>query len=122
MGGVLSFLAVGAIAPMLRLTVLRLLNRLFGQSSPPLPRSSPTLITLPADILGIILQMLYDTSDPEEIGGYDEEISAGSRLFHLSGTCRYMRAETMPWIFREVYNWSRADGDVWPETLWPFIR
>ncbi|KAJ7731450.1 hypothetical protein DFH07DRAFT_968770 [Mycena maculata] len=66
--------------------------------------------------------MLYDTSDPEEIGGYDEEISAGSRLFHLSGTCRYMRAETMPWIFREVYNWSRADGDVWPETLWPFIR
>jgi hypothetical protein len=29
---------------------------------------------------------------------------------------------TMSWIFREVYNWSRADGDVWPETLWPFIR
>ncbi|KAJ6619103.1 hypothetical protein B0H10DRAFT_2217173 [Mycena sp. CBHHK59/15] len=27
----------------------------------------------------------------------------------------------MPWIFCEVYNWSRASGDVWPDTLWQFF-
>ncbi|KAJ7857107.1 hypothetical protein B0H14DRAFT_3864808 [Mycena olivaceomarginata] len=30
-----------------------------------------------------------------------------------------MRAQTLPWIFRDVYNWSRPG--IWPETLWGFF-
>ncbi|KAJ7171165.1 hypothetical protein C8R46DRAFT_1087852 [Mycena filopes] len=46
----------------------------------------------------------------------------GARLLALSQTSRFMRAEATPWVYREVYNWSRPEGDVWPKTLWPLFR
>ncbi|KAK7055947.1 hypothetical protein R3P38DRAFT_2849749 [Favolaschia claudopus] len=53
---------------------------------------------------------------------YDLEVSPGRLLLPLSMCCRYLRAQTLPWIFREVYNWDTVDDFVWPETIWPFIR
>ncbi|KAJ7802323.1 hypothetical protein B0H14DRAFT_2892602, partial [Mycena olivaceomarginata] len=55
-------------------------------------------------------------------GLYDEERCMGAVLIPLSETCRHMRGTLKPWIYREVYNWSRTDGDVWPRSLWPLFR
>ncbi|KAJ7083977.1 hypothetical protein B0H15DRAFT_849619, partial [Mycena belliarum] len=52
---------------------------------------------------------------------WSEEVYRGARLIPISETCRYLREQAMPSIYREVYNWSRANGNVWPTTLWPFI-
>ncbi|KAJ7171150.1 hypothetical protein C8R46DRAFT_1087824 [Mycena filopes] len=94
------------------------------------PSPSPPLIltTLPTDVLHVIFEILYNTRDPAVLhDGYGEwrfhhEKCIGARLLALSQTSRFMRAETMPWVYREVYNWSRPEGDVWPKTLWPFFR
>ncbi|KAJ7217376.1 hypothetical protein C8J57DRAFT_1395853 [Mycena rebaudengoi] len=91
------------------------------------PRSSPhvahTLVTLPADVLHLVLALLYDPwVRDEERGRYDHEICRGRFLLPLSESCRYLREQTLPWIFREVYNWGRPDGSTWPETLLPFFR
>ncbi|KAK7014192.1 hypothetical protein R3P38DRAFT_3001502 [Favolaschia claudopus] len=40
-------------------------------------------------------------------------------MFSLSVTLRRI---TLPWIFREVYNWATPDGSVWPQSVWPFLR
>ncbi|KAK6969132.1 hypothetical protein R3P38DRAFT_2671424 [Favolaschia claudopus] len=70
---------------------------------------SPSLATLPDDVLGLILQILRD----EWLGEY---------LLALSSTCRALRCQTMPWIFREVYNWEASRGTVWPVSLWPYFK
>jgi hypothetical protein len=43
---------------------------------------------------------------PRKNARYDHEIGKGEYLLALSETCRYMRAQTLPWIFREGHNWS----------------
>ncbi|KAJ7075919.1 hypothetical protein B0H15DRAFT_609676 [Mycena belliarum] len=94
-------------------------HRLLASDQSAQLEASPTLITIPTDILYIIFQMLYDAPiPPEDRERFDYESCRGSRLIPLSETCRIMRAESLPWIFREVYNWRREDGDVWPNTLW----
>ncbi|KAJ7768139.1 hypothetical protein DFH07DRAFT_954714 [Mycena maculata] len=103
-------------------TALRILKELLRRAPTASSHTSVTLVTVPTDILHIILQLLYDTSPAEEERErYDHEICKGEYLLALSVTCRYMRAQTLPWIFREVYNWSRPGGGIWPETLWPFF-
>ncbi|KAJ7083973.1 hypothetical protein B0H15DRAFT_402094 [Mycena belliarum] len=89
-------------------------------------RDPPTsgLASLPSDVLHIIVLILQrkpttDEYRPDQT--WDEEFCSGAPLIPLSETCRYLRAQTKPQIFRHVYNWSRADGAVWPDTLWPFI-
>ncbi|KAJ7443929.1 hypothetical protein B0H11DRAFT_2203846 [Mycena galericulata] len=81
---------------------------------------APTLVTLPTDILHVILHLLHDVPDVEFMR-FNEERFFGTRLIPLSETSRYMRAQTLPWIFREVYNWSRNGETVWPNALWPFF-
>ncbi|KAJ7858027.1 hypothetical protein B0H14DRAFT_2749900 [Mycena olivaceomarginata] len=99
-----------------KIPTLRLLRRVATVSS----HTSLTLVTVPTDILHIILQLLYDTwPSEEERRRYDHEICKGKYILALSETCRYMRAQTLPWIFRDVYNWSRPG--IWPETLWRFF-
>ncbi|KAJ7474861.1 hypothetical protein FB451DRAFT_1246859 [Mycena latifolia] len=80
-----------------------------------------TLVNTPADILYSIFDILYDIPGPGDSGRYNYEICRGSRLISLSNTCRYMRVHALPWIFREVYNWNRADGGLWPKSLWPYF-
>ncbi|KAK7002275.1 hypothetical protein R3P38DRAFT_1730632 [Favolaschia claudopus] len=46
----------------------------------------------------------------------------GESLLGLSLTCRALRAQTMPWIFREVYNREASRGTVWPVSLWPYFK
>ncbi|KAK7006267.1 hypothetical protein R3P38DRAFT_3602204, partial [Favolaschia claudopus] len=89
---------------------------------------SPTLDTLPADVLGLIFKLLYDdwlvATHPKFRGAplFDHERCQGESLLGLSTTCRALRAETMPWIFREVYNWESSRGTAWPDSLWPYFR
>lgn len=52
---------------------------------------------------------------------YDYEVCPPPGLIALSSVCRDLRALAMPVIYREIYNWRRAGGDVWPDTLWPFF-
>ncbi|KAK7002282.1 hypothetical protein R3P38DRAFT_2647956 [Favolaschia claudopus] len=90
--------------------------------------SSPTLATLPDDVLGVILQILCDEwlvdihpkfrAQPR----FDFERCQGEYLLALSSTCRALRGQTMPWIFREVYNWEASRGTVWPVSLWPYFK
>ncbi|KAK7046427.1 hypothetical protein R3P38DRAFT_2688768 [Favolaschia claudopus] len=90
--------------------------------------AAQTLVTLPTDALEPILQFLYDRwfldihrefqSEPH----FDYERCPGQYLLALSCSCRYMRAQTLPWIFREVYNWDSPRGRVWPESSWPYFR
>ncbi|KAK6995841.1 hypothetical protein R3P38DRAFT_2655977 [Favolaschia claudopus] len=90
--------------------------------------SSVTLATLPADVLGLIFKLLYDEwlvdihpkfrTQPR----FDHERCQGQFLLGISSTCRALRAQTMPWIYREVYNWESARGKAWPESLWPYFR
>ncbi|KAK6975080.1 hypothetical protein R3P38DRAFT_3238221 [Favolaschia claudopus] len=84
--------------------------------------SQITLIAVPPDILHDIFDVLYECGRRNPVTDrYDLEVSKGRLLLPLSMCCRYLRAQTLPWIFREVYNWD-MDDSVWPETLWPFIR
>ncbi|KAJ7216626.1 hypothetical protein GGX14DRAFT_605587 [Mycena pura] len=84
------------------------------------PHPTHTLVTLPADVLHLVLAELYDL--PEEHGRYDFEVCKGRSLLPLSESCWYLRGQTLPWIFHEVYNWSRPDGAIWPETLLSLFR
>ncbi|KAJ7242849.1 hypothetical protein B0H12DRAFT_1221243 [Mycena haematopus] len=52
---------------------------------------------------------------------YDHERCTNACLIPLSETCRWLRTQTLPWIFREVYNWSRNGVVVWPNALWGFF-
>ncbi|KAJ6528602.1 hypothetical protein B0H19DRAFT_1194897 [Mycena capillaripes] len=111
-------LAVSTVSAQ-QLAALRFFRWLFGYRST-LPCPPPALISLPVDILSIVFQILMDI-DPGS-GLYDEERCMGAVLIPLSETCRHMRATLKPWIYREVYNWCRVDGDVWPRGLWPLFR
>ncbi|KAJ7230620.1 hypothetical protein GGX14DRAFT_584003 [Mycena pura] len=75
---------------------------------------------LPADVLGLVFEILCDLDDAQQ--PYGHEVHSGTCLIPLSETCRNMRAVTMPWIFREVYNWRWDGTDVWPDTLWCLFR
>ncbi|KAJ7287204.1 hypothetical protein C8J57DRAFT_1653110 [Mycena rebaudengoi] len=97
-------------------------HSVFKASEPSVSHEPVTLTTIPTDILHIIILCLRDI--PIEPPGWCDstyEFCNGARLIPLSATCRYMRHQTMPWIFREVYNWSRTDSDVWPQNLWQFF-
>ncbi|KAK6978082.1 hypothetical protein R3P38DRAFT_2809534 [Favolaschia claudopus] len=87
------------------------------------------LVSLPTDVLGLIFQLLYDQwfcdyhpkfrrSRPH----FSYERCAEEYLVALSCSCRQSRAQTLPWIFREVYNWDSSRGRVWPESLWPYFK
>ncbi|KAJ7764108.1 hypothetical protein DFH07DRAFT_1059152 [Mycena maculata] len=103
-------------------TVFSILKKLLRLSPAPSSHAALSLVTLPADVLHMILELLYDPwVCEEERERYDHEICKGRFLLPLSESCRYMRRQTLPWIFREVYNWDRQDGSVWPETLWSFF-
>ncbi|KAJ7488590.1 hypothetical protein B0H11DRAFT_1913071 [Mycena galericulata] len=103
-------------------TAFRVLKRLIRRAPPSSPHAPLMLVTLPTDVLHIVLQLLYDPWVPyEERQRYDHETCKGRFLLPLSQSCRYMRGQTLPWIFREVYNWGRPDGSIWPETLWTFF-
>ncbi|KAK7014309.1 hypothetical protein R3P38DRAFT_3003153 [Favolaschia claudopus] len=105
-------------------------STLLGLLSP--GEAAENLTTLPPDILDLIFQLLYDAwlvdihrkfGGPQ--GGYarfDYERCQGEFLFALSLSCRHLRAQTMRWIFREVYNWETSRGRVWPESIWPYIK
>ncbi|KAJ7083197.1 hypothetical protein B0H15DRAFT_431224 [Mycena belliarum] len=80
-----------------------------------------TLLTVPLDVLYTVFQILHDAPGRDGLEEFGHEVCKSARLIPLSATCRYMRSQTLPWIFREVYNWNRANGDVWPDTLWPFF-
>ncbi|KAK7014047.1 hypothetical protein R3P38DRAFT_3362817 [Favolaschia claudopus] len=89
---------------------------------------SPTLDTLPGDILQSIIKILYDewlhNVHPKfrSYPRFDHERCQGEYLLGLSLTCRNLRAQTMPLIFREVYNWESSRGTVWPKSLWPYFK
>ncbi|KAJ7101656.1 hypothetical protein C8R44DRAFT_859205 [Mycena epipterygia] len=92
-------------------------------TSPSSPHVPLTLVTLPTDVLQLILELLYDPwVRDEERGRYDHETCKGRSLLPLSDCCRYLRGQTLPWIFREVYNWDLPDSSIWPESLWPFFH
>jgi hypothetical protein len=104
-------------------TVLRFIWRLI----PRVPASSPhiplTLVTLPTDVLQLVLELLYNPCvRDEEWGRYDHETCKGRSLLPLSDCCRYLRRQMLPWIFREVYNWDCHDNSIWPESLWHFFQ
>lgn len=99
----------------------QVLKRPIRPAPTPSWHASPTLVTLPTDVLQIVLQLLYDPYNDQR-QRYDHETCKGIFLLPLSESCRYMRGQTLPWIFREVYNWDRPDGSMWPESLWPFFR
>ncbi|KAJ7703863.1 hypothetical protein B0H16DRAFT_1902176 [Mycena metata] len=86
-----------------------------------------SIINVPTDVLHTILDFLLAMFTENQLGYrtyfWDEEPSCGARLIPLSGTCRYLREQTRPRIFREVSNWSKGAprADVWPDALWPFI-
>ncbi|KAK6980785.1 hypothetical protein R3P38DRAFT_3118099 [Favolaschia claudopus] len=88
----------------------------------------PTLDTLPADILQSIIKLLYDewldNVHPKfrSYPRFDHERCQGEYLLDLSLTCRNLRAQTMPLIFREVYNWESSRGTVWPKSVWPYLK
>ncbi|KAJ7023784.1 hypothetical protein C8F04DRAFT_1193094 [Mycena alexandri] len=175
-------------------TAFRALNRFIKRTPPSSPVVASALVSLPPDVLHLVLGMLYDpwvrdedrsvrrsnTFEREQNSGISGEIiwscymsskwaattiknptlnsAASATLFEpprgkthhqvrfrfgpipepnlattndswegrsllpLSQSCRYLRGQTVPWIFREVYNWARRDGTIWPETLWPFFR
>ncbi|KAJ7721391.1 hypothetical protein B0H16DRAFT_1896514 [Mycena metata] len=104
-------------------TVLWLLRRLVTRSPSSSPHVPLTLLTLPTDVLQLVLEMLYDPwVRDEERGRYDHETCKGRYLIPLSHCCQYLRGQTLPWIFREVYNWDRSDNSIWPEALWPCFR
>ncbi|KAJ7242850.1 hypothetical protein B0H12DRAFT_840236 [Mycena haematopus] len=52
---------------------------------------------------------------------YDHERCTNACLIPLSETCRWLRAQSLPWIFRAVYNWNRNGVVVWPNALWDFF-
>ncbi|KAK7059828.1 hypothetical protein R3P38DRAFT_2838085 [Favolaschia claudopus] len=94
----------------------------FSSSSPDtsLP---PSLPTFPPELLRIVCFFL-DGIEPsgrfiERTWG-EEDIRV-INLIPLSVTCRALRLEIRPYIFRSVYNWSR-DEACWPESVWELIR
>ncbi|KAJ7760261.1 hypothetical protein DFH07DRAFT_431391 [Mycena maculata] len=97
----------------------QVLKRVLSRTRSAPAHQPPTLLDLPVDILELIFQILLNLEAMEE--PYDHEVCNRALLIPLSETCRCMRTLTLPWIFREVYNWSRAGVAVWPETLWPFF-
>ncbi|KAJ7216684.1 hypothetical protein C8J57DRAFT_1396371 [Mycena rebaudengoi] len=103
--------------------LLRHLSRFLQEPPPSLPRATPALANIPLDVLHIIFLLLHNTDSRYHSHRtlWDQEICRGAELIPLSETCRHMRNEAMQWIFREVYNWSRGDRTVWPESLWPFF-
>ncbi|KAJ7016134.1 hypothetical protein C8F04DRAFT_1203190, partial [Mycena alexandri] len=104
-------------------SAFRFVGRLIRWSPLPSTQASPTLVTLPTDVLHLVLQLLYDPwVRDDDRQRYDHETCKGALLLPLSESCRYMREQTLPWIFREAYNWSRPGDRIWPETLWPFFR
>ncbi|KAJ6531557.1 hypothetical protein B0H10DRAFT_1973277 [Mycena sp. CBHHK59/15] len=107
MGLVMSFVR----ETMGKLATLAVFRWLFRKSRSVSPYRPPTLISLPGDILGIVFEILMEY---EPAGLYDQERCMAAGLIPLSQTCRRMREHLMPWLYREVYNWSRMDGDVWP--------
>ncbi|KAJ7211182.1 hypothetical protein GGX14DRAFT_623730 [Mycena pura] len=108
--------------PLLLMTLLGLLSKLFRKLCVGTPPTSgrASLDGLPADVLGLVFEMLRDLDDTQQ--PYGHEVYSGACLIPLSETCRNMRAVTMPWIFREVYNWRRHGVDVWQDTLWCLFR
>ncbi|KAK7014280.1 hypothetical protein R3P38DRAFT_3206025 [Favolaschia claudopus] len=90
------------------------------------------LTTLPPDILDPIFQLLYHAwlvDLHRKFGGhsgshvrFDYERCQGEFLFAVSLSCRYLRAQSMRWIFREVYNWETSRGRVWPQSIWSYIK
>ncbi|KAK7028739.1 hypothetical protein R3P38DRAFT_934656 [Favolaschia claudopus] len=91
------------------------------------PSFSPTISTLPDDVLGLMLQILchkwfVDIRPNRRVPRFDFERCQGESLLGLSLTCRALRAQILPWIFREVYNWEASRGTVWPVSLWPYIK
>ncbi|KAJ7716426.1 hypothetical protein B0H16DRAFT_1801365 [Mycena metata] len=104
-------------------TVLQFLQRFIAWTTPSSPHVPLTLVTLPTDVLQLVLGLLYDPwVRDEERGRYDHETCKGRCLIPLSHCCQYLRGQTLPWIFREVYSWDRSDNSIWPDTLWPFFR
>ncbi|KAJ7242838.1 hypothetical protein B0H12DRAFT_839754 [Mycena haematopus] len=79
-----------------------------------------TLTNAPTDVLELVLQILVDMEETAEVP-YDHERCTSTCLIPLSETCRWLRAQTLPWIFREVYNWNRNGVVVWPNALWGFF-
>ncbi|KAJ7609519.1 hypothetical protein FB45DRAFT_1010500 [Roridomyces roridus] len=86
------------------------------------PSPPPTLATLPPDILYLVFELLYSPSDTANRSRYNHEKFKGRLLLPLSQTCWHLRVHTLPWIFRDVYNWDCTDESTWPETLWPFFQ
>ncbi|KAJ7485046.1 hypothetical protein B0H11DRAFT_2412841 [Mycena galericulata] len=87
------------------------------------PNPGPSLTTIPTDVLDIIFLLLWNTAKFRRRHGrpraWNAEDFTGAELIPISTTCRYLRERSKPWIFRKVYNWSRTEGDIWPDTLWP---
>ncbi|KAJ6535883.1 hypothetical protein B0H10DRAFT_2246476 [Mycena sp. CBHHK59/15] len=77
---------------------------------------------MPPDILYILFDLIR-TLGSIDFPTYDEEKCRGASLLSLSQTCRYMRQQTLPFIFREVYNWpgEGRTGDIWPESVRPYF-
>ncbi|KAJ7187037.1 hypothetical protein C8R46DRAFT_1058647, partial [Mycena filopes] len=82
-----------------------------------------SLINLPTDVLHIIFDVLLDMFTDDQAYFWDEEPYCGSRLISLSGSCRYLREQTKPRIFREISNWLSGNScaDLWPQSIWPCI-
>ncbi|KAK6984979.1 hypothetical protein R3P38DRAFT_3102448 [Favolaschia claudopus] len=88
--------------------------------------SRSTLVYLPADILEQIFQLLRSAWVTDIYAStplrFDYELFQGEYLLPLSTSCRIMRAQTLPYIFRELYNWDSSRGTVWPQSLWPYCK
>lgn len=81
-----------------------------------MPRT--TILDLNYDILYLIIEHIWLTAETWPRPGKVPP-NRGLGLLALSGTCRWMREATLPWIFREVYDFP---GFLWHESLWTYFR
>lgn len=80
---------------------------------------STTILDLDGDVIYLIIEYIWNTA---RVLPYEEgqvPFNRGSKLLALSVACRQTREATMPWIFREIYNWPDS---IWPRSLWRFFQ
>ncbi|CAK5271262.1 unnamed protein product [Mycena citricolor] len=78
-----------------------------------------TLASLPEETIRLIAH-IFITSEPQrgwKVWG--EEQNAYRSLFPLSETCKRLRENLKPLLFRTIHNWNVDGKRVWPRAIWP---
>ncbi|KII95820.1 hypothetical protein PLICRDRAFT_230817 [Plicaturopsis crispa FD-325 SS-3] len=80
---------------------------------------SSSFINLDVDVVTMVLEALIQTTIPPHGQPYRTPRNPARALLPLSLTCKGLRDQTLPWIFRDVYCWPRGP---WPQSLRRYIR